>query len=160
VGRQGHGRDDGPGGKPVFRTTAPVPQPVPPCDDEEDCRRLETGGIKEAKPPWERGYPSPQHERAVRVPVVFTLLRCALATADRRPCEREAMGGEPVGWQRWRRQLLEQTRDKVIVSAHGPDGIVHLAEYSLLLGVQLKDVPPDIGSRQQVLAKYRLSAPG
>jgi hypothetical protein len=35
-------------------------------------------------------------------------------------------------------------------------GIFHLAEYSLLLGVQPKDVQPEIGSRQQVLAKYKL----
>jgi len=28
------------------------------------------------------------------------------------------------------------------------------------LGVKLKDVPPEIGSRQQVLAKYQLPARG
>jgi hypothetical protein len=109
--------------------------------------------IKEAKQPWELGHPPQKNERAVRVHVVFTVLMFALATAYRLPCEREAMGGEPVGWQRWRRQLLEQTREKVIVFAQGHYGICHLAEYSLLVGVKRKDVPPDIGSRQQVLAK-------
>jgi hypothetical protein len=94
------------------------------------------------------------------VHVVFTLLMFALATAYRLQCEREARGEEPVGWQRWRRQLLEQTRDQVIVFAQGYYGIFHLAEYSLLLGVKLKDVPPEVGSRQQVLAKYRLPARG
>jgi hypothetical protein len=44
------------------------------------------------------------------------------------------VGGEPVGWQRWRRQLLEQTRDQVLVWAQGDDGIFHLTEYALLLG--------------------------
>jgi len=48
----------------------------------------------------------------------------------------------------------------VIVCAQGYYGIVHLAEYSRLLGVKLKDVPPDIGSHQQVLAKYKLPAGG
>ena len=96
-------------------------------------------------------------DRAVRVHVLFTLLLFALATAYRRPCEREAMGGEPVGWQRWRRQLLEQTREQVIVCAQGYYGIFHLAEYSLLLGVKRKDVPPGIGTRQEILAKYRLT---
>jgi hypothetical protein len=76
----------------------------------------------------------------------------ALATAYRLPYEREAMGGEPVGWQRWRRQLLEQTREQVIVFAQGSYGIFHLTEYSLLVGVKLKDVPPGIGTRQEVLA--------
>jgi hypothetical protein len=89
-----------------------------------------------------------------------TLLLFAVATASRRPCAREAKGKEPVGWQRWRRQLLEQTRHKVIVLAQGSYGIFHLAEYSLLLGVRLKDIPPEIGSRPQVLAKYALPVRG
>ena len=69
-------------------------------------------------------------------------------------------GGEPVGWQRWRRQLLAQTRDQMIVCAQGHYGIFPLAEYSRLVGVQLTDVPPAIGSRQQVLAKDELPARG
>jgi len=32
-----------------------------------------------------------------------------------------------------------------------------IAEYSLLLGVRLKDTPPGIGTRQEILAKYRLT---
>ena len=91
---------------------------------------------------------------------MFTMVMFALATAYRLQCAREAIGGEHVGWQRWRRQLREQTRDKVLVFAEGHYGIFHLAEYSRLLGVKLKDIPPDIGSRQQVLAKYRLPARG
>jgi hypothetical protein len=66
----------------------------------------------------------------------------------------------PVGWQRWRRLLLEQTRSQVIVFAQGYYGIFHIAEYALLLGVHIKDRPPEIGTRQQILAKYRLTADG
>jgi hypothetical protein len=61
-----------------------------------------------------------------------------------------------VGWQRWRRQLLEQTRDQVIVFAQGYYGIFHLAEFVLLMGVKLKDVPPGIGTRHDLLAKHGL----
>jgi hypothetical protein len=75
----------------------------------------------------------------------------------RLPCEREAMGGEPVGWQRWRRQLLEQTREQVMVFAQGYYGIFHMAEYSILLGARLTDVPPSIGTPQQIRAKYGLT---
>jgi hypothetical protein len=53
---------------------------------------------------------------------------------------------------------LEQTRDQVIVFAQGSFGIFQLAEYSLLLGVKLKDVSPEVGNRPQVLAKHRLPA--
>ena len=65
-----------------------------------------------------------------------------------------------MGWQRWRRQLLEQTRDQVIVFAQGHYGIFHLAEYSMLLGAKLKDVPPGIGTLPEVLARYGLTAHG
>ena len=92
--------------------------------------------------------------------VLVTLRRFALATAYRLPCEREATGGEPVGWQRWRRQLLEQNRDQVIVCAQGYYGIFHVAEYSRLLGAKLKDVPPGIGTLQEVRARYGLTAHG
>jgi hypothetical protein len=160
VVRKWQGKDYGPGGKTVFLTNASVAEPRQSFQDYDDRRLIEHCCIKEAKQPWDLGHPPQKSERAMRVHVLFTLLMFALATAYRLQCEREAMGGELVGWQRWRRQLLEQTRDQVIVFAQGSYGIFHLAEYSLLLGVKLKDGPPDIGSRQQVLAKYRLPARG
>jgi len=158
VVRKWHGKDYGPGGKTVFLTNASVQQPLKPFDDYDDRSLIENCCIKEAKQQWELGHPPQKTERAVRVHVLFTLLMFALATAYRLQCEREARGGEPVGWQRWRRQLLEQTRDKVIVFAQGYYGIFHLAEYSLLLGVKLKDVPPGIGTYHDILSKYRLSS--
>jgi Transposase DDE domain len=157
VVRTWNGRDDGPGGNTVFLTKASVDQPLRPFDDDDDRSLIESCCIKACKPQWDLGHPPQKTARAVRVHVVFTLLMFALATAYRLPCEPEAMGGEPVGWQRWRRQLLEQTRDKVIVFAQGYYGIFHLAEYSLLLGVTIKDRPPGIGTRQELLAKYGLT---
>jgi Transposase DDE domain len=156
VVRKWHGRDYGPGGKIVFLTNASVQQPLTPFDDDDDRSLIENCCIKEAKQQWDLGHPPQKTERAVRVHVVFTLLMFALATAYRWQCEREATAGEPVGWQRWRCQLLAHTRDKVIVFAQGAYGIFHLAEYSLLVGVKLKDVPPGMGTCQDVLAKYSL----
>jgi hypothetical protein len=160
VVRKWRGKDYGPGGKTVFLTNASVAKPLQPFEDDDDRRLIENCCSKEAKQEWDLGHPPQKTDRAVRVHVMFTLLMFALATAYRLECEREARGGEPVGWQRWRRQLLEQTRAQVIVFAQGYYGICYLAEYSLLLGVKLKDVPPEIGSRQQVLAKYQLPARG
>jgi hypothetical protein len=91
---------------------------------------------------------------------MFTVLLFALATAYRWPCEQADTGGESVGRQRWRRQFLEQTRDLVIVFAQDSYGIFHIAEYSLLVGVNLNDRPPGIGTQQQSLTKYRLPAHG
>jgi hypothetical protein len=158
VVRQWHGRDYGPAGKTVCLTNAAVQPPLQPVDDEEERRLIENCCIKAAKPPWELGHPPQKTDRAVRGHVLCTLLLFALATADRRPGEHEDTGGEPVGWQRWRRQLLERTRDHVIIFAQGCDGIFPRAESSLWLGVKLKDVPPGIGTRREILAQYGLAA--
>jgi hypothetical protein len=45
---------------------------------------------------------------------MLTWLLGALAMAYRLPGEHADLGHEPVGWQRWRRPLMEQTRDRVI----------------------------------------------
>ena len=160
VVRQWHGRDYGPGGKTVFLTNAPVDKPLQPFDDYDDRSLIENCYIKESKQQWSLKHPPQKTARAVHVHVLFTLLMFALATAYRLQAEQDDLGKEPVGWQRWRRQLLEKTRDHVIVFARDCYGIFHMAEYSLLLGVRLKDVPPGIGTHQDILAKYRLTAHG
>jgi hypothetical protein len=158
VVRQWHGRNYGPGGKTVFLTNASVQQPLHPFDDYDDRSLIEHCCIKEAKQQWDLGHPPQKTGRAVQVHIVFTFLMFALATAYRLRCEQAELRAEPVGWQRWRRQLLEQTRDKIIVFAQRWYGIFHLAEFALLVGVKLKDVPPGIGTPQEVLAKYGLTA--
>jgi Transposase DDE domain len=126
------GKDYGPGGKTVFLTNGSVDKPLQPFDDDDARRLIEHCCIKETKQPWDLGHPPQKTERAVRVHVLFTLRMFALATAYRLQWEREDRGRDPVGWQRWRRRLSEQTRDQVIVCAQGSYGIFHLAEYSLL----------------------------
>jgi hypothetical protein len=153
VVRKWSGQDDGPGGKTVLLTKAPGEKPRRVFDDDDDRRLIENCGIKEAKQQWDLGHPPPKTDRAVRGHVLFTRRLFALATAYRLQYERKATGEEPVGWQRWRRQLLEQNRDQVIVFAHGYYGIFHVAEYSLLLGARLKDVPPGSGTLPAVLAQ-------
>jgi hypothetical protein len=160
VVRKWHGRDFGPGGKTVFLTNAPVEKPLQPFDAYDDRSLIENCCIKESKQQWRLQHPPQKTARAVRVHVIFTVLMFALATAYRLLAEQDDLGKEPVGWQRWRRQLLEKTRDYVIVFAQDCYGIFHMAEYSLLLGVRLKDVPPGIGTRRDILAKYRLAAHG
>jgi hypothetical protein len=157
VVRQWNGHAYGPAGKTVFLTNAPVDQPLQPFDDYDDRSLIENCYIKESKQQWNLKHPPQKSARAMHLHVLFTLLLFALATAYRLQCEQDDTGKESVGWQRWRRQLLEQTRDLVIVFADGCYGIFHIAEYSLLVGVNIKDRPPGIGTRQQVLTKYRLT---
>jgi hypothetical protein len=160
VVRKWNGRDYGPGGNTVVLTNAAVDKPLQPFDEYDDRSLIENCCIKESQQQWSLKHPPQKTARAVSVHVLFTVLMFALATAYRLQCEQADTAGEPGGWQRWRRQLLEQTRDHVSVFAQGCYGIFHLAEYSLLLGVNIKDRPPGIGTRQQLLAKYRLTTHG
>jgi hypothetical protein len=154
VVRKWDGHDYGPGGKRVFLTNGPVSKPLGVFDDYDDRSLIENCCIKESKQQWTLGHPPKKNEGAVKVHVLFTLVMFALATAYRLLCEEAELGKEPVGWQRWRRQLLQQNRDKVIVFAGDCYGIFHLAEYSILLGLDLKDLPLGMDSREAVLAKF------
>jgi hypothetical protein len=156
VVRKWHNRDYGPGGKVVFLTNEAVDQPLQVFDAYDDRSLIENCCIKESKQAWHLKSPPQKTERAVQVHVFFTLAMFALATAYRLRAEHAAVGDEPVGWQRWRRQRIQQNRDKVIIFAQGWYGIFHVAEYSLLLGVRLREPPPEIGSRRDVLKKYGL----
>jgi hypothetical protein len=158
VVRTWHKRDYGPGGNTVFLTNAPVDKPLQPFDDSDDRSLIENCCITESQQQWSLQHPPKKTARAVRVHVLFTWLMFALATAYRLQCEHADTRDEPLGWQRWRRQLLEQTRELVIVFAGGSYGILHVAEDSLLRGVTLKDRPPGIGTRQHILAKDGLTA--
>jgi hypothetical protein len=149
-------RDDGPGGKTVFLTNAPVHQPLQPVDDDADRSLLENCGIQESTQPWDLGHPPQKTARAVRGQVVFTRLLVALATADRWLGAQEEAGGELVGWQRWRRQRQQHTRDQVIVCVQDGYGSFPMAEYSILVGGKLQKVPPGIGTRRDILATYGL----
>ncbi len=160
VVRPWDGRDSGPGGITIWLTNIPVEKPWQPFDDDDNRGLIAHCDIKVAKPQWALSHPPQQNERAVRVHVALTLLLLVWATASRLPCAPEATGREAVGWQRWRCQLLEQTREPVLVWAQGDDGILQQAEDSRLVGVKLKDVLTGIGTRQDVLATYRLTRCG
>jgi hypothetical protein len=160
VGRQWQGKDEGPGGHPVCLTKAAVATPRPPCEDDDDRRLIAHGGSKEATPPWDLQPPPHQTARAGRGHVVCTLPLCGLATAYRRPGERAALGGEPGGWQRWRRQLLAHNRDTVRVLAPGASGRLQIAVVALLMGANRQEVPSALGTRRESLAKDDLPPKG
>jgi hypothetical protein len=103
VVRQWNHGDSGPGGKTVFRTNEAIDKPLQPFPASDDHRRIEHCGIKGRKQAWNPKPPPPKTEAGVQVPVCFTLVVCALATAYRWQTERAAIGEESVGWQRWRR---------------------------------------------------------
>jgi hypothetical protein len=55
---------------------------------------------------------------------------------------------------RWRRQLQRENRDKVIVFIGSLYGIFDTHEFLVLSGVPFRQLPPHLGSREDVLRRY------
>jgi hypothetical protein len=66
------------------------------------------------------------------------------------------LGGQ--GTLRWRRQLQRENRDKVIVFIDQQFGIFDTHEFLVLSGVPLRELPPHLGSREDVLRRYGCDA--
>jgi len=155
---------------PVFLTNAPVEDPWVAFDDYDDRSLIENVTFREGKQGWHLEHAPQKNERGVTVHVLFTLLVMALTTGYRLWCRRqvEAEAGEeavaeaeaqgillePVGIRALRRRLRRENREKVIIFWEGKYGIFHLIEVWLLLGARVKDIPPEIESREAVWRKY------
>jgi hypothetical protein len=58
------------------------------------------------------------------------------------------------GVARWRRQLIRENRDKVIVFIGQQYGIFDTHELLVLSGVPVRNLPPELGSPEDVLRRY------
>jgi hypothetical protein len=138
--------------------------------DTDDGRSLiENGLFREGKGPWLLE-PAPQkNENAVIVHVVFTMAVMALATAYRLWNRQQELGEQETpetgiallegeGTTAWRRRLLQENRDKVIVFVGDYYGIFHAAEFAILAGLRIKPngILPKWGLPADILARYSL----
>jgi hypothetical protein len=64
----------------------------------------------------------------------------------------EQLAGQ--GPLRWRRRLRSENRDKVIVFVGHLYGIFHASELLVLSGVPVRELPPHLGSRDDILRRY------
>ena len=62
------------------------------------------------------------------------------------------------GSLRWRRQLQRENRDKVLVFIGQQYGIFDTHEFLVLAGVPLRELPPHLGSREDILRRYGCDA--
>ena len=170
------------GGKgPVLLTNGPVADAFVALDDYDWRSVIENGIFKEGKHPWNLEHFPQRTEAAVVVHCFFTLGVMALTTAFRlwqareaseseltiegegndpgkaqtQPLEITLLGGE--GTERWRRRVKAENRDKVIVFVGDHYGIFHIAELAVLTGLRLRSLPEELGSPQDILARYCLS---
>jgi len=61
---------------------------------------------------------------------------------------------EGQGPLRWRRRLRRENRDKVIVFVGHQYGIFHASELLVLSGVPVRELPPHLGSRDDILRRH------
>lgn len=61
---------------------------------------------------------------------------------------------EGQGPLRWRRRLRRENRDQVIVFAGHQYGVFHASELLVLSGVPVRERPPHLGSRVDILRRY------
>lgn len=156
----------------VYLTNGPVDDPFEAFDGYDDRSLIENCLFREGKGPWNLQQYFPQRdEQGVLVHTFFTMAVQALATAYRlwdREQELSAqqskaadelldyslLGGE--GAQRWRRRLKQENRNKVIVFVGEHYGTFHLAEFMVLAGLRLKEIPLELGTPADILMRFAL----
>jgi hypothetical protein len=177
VVRKWNNRVVGEGGH-VYLTNGTVENAFAVFDTYDGRSVIENGLFREGKGAWVLEHAPQKNENAVIVHVVFTMAVMALATAYRIWSRRQEyilstaeglaeqaspqtasalLEGE--GATAWRRRLLQENRDKVIVFVDEHYGIFHVMEFAILAGLHIKaeGIPPELGSSADILAHYGLS---
>lgn len=153
----------------VYLTNGTVEDAFAVFDTYDGWSLIENGLFREGKGPWVLEHAPQKNENAVMVHVVFTMAVMALATAYRIWSRQQALAeeGPPSsgiallageGTTAWRRRLLQENRDKVIVFVGDHYGIFHATEFAILAGLRIKPkgIPPELGSPADILARYGL----
>jgi hypothetical protein len=139
--------------------------------DTYDGRSLiENGLFREGKGPWVLEHAPQKNQNAVIVHVVFTMAMMALSTAYRIWSHQQQLEEQQTpqtgialldgeGTTAWRRRLIQENRDKVIVFFEDHYGIFHATEFAILAGLRIKPngIPPVFGSPTDILFRYGLS---
>ncbi len=164
----------------VVLTNGSVKRPLETYDRYDDRSLIENLMFREGKQGWGLERPPQRNERAYVAHVFLTLATYALTTAYRAQCEAEdrdaGRAAEPAGGaaaegnrdehhrpkeaiRHYRQRIAQENKAKAWVRVGEVYGIFHLAELSLLLGMRLREIPPEVGSREQVFRRYGLEPP-
>ena len=154
------GKPGTPGEEVVFLTNRPVTDALRIFDQYDDRSLIEVPLNKEAKQNWHLEH-APMHTRQAMSNHVFMVLLLIATTRAYRTyqegLEADPDGKEPaadsLGFRRWRRQVLSENADKVIVFVGEVFAILPLVDYSLLIStteVRIRGAPP----REAVLVQY------
>lgn len=144
----------------VFLTNLPVMDALRIFDLYDERSLIEVPLNKEAKQNWYLEH-APMHTRQAMSNHVFMVLMLIATTRAYRAYqerletdpEEKRPATDPLGFRRWRRQVLNENADKVIVFVGDMFAILPLIDYSILIStttVRIRGAPP----RTDVLAFY------
>lgn len=130
---------------PVFLTNGPVERPFETYDDYDDRSRIENLLFREGKQGWNLQHAPTRTANGVTSHVYMTFLTLALTTAYRSQEEDEVQTqnppsshSPPMGIRNWRRRLVQENQDKIIVFCGIYYGIFHLVDFVHLMGGQMQ----------------------
>lgn len=154
-------KDYGQEGRTVYLTNESVVDPFLPFDDYDGRSLIENTLFREGKQAWHLEKSPKKTAAAVTAHVLMTFAVLALTTAYRTheqaealQDEREAVTTFEEGVRQWRRRMKQENQDKVIVFVGDKYGILHVTELAVLTGVRLKKIPPELGTRDDILHRY------
>jgi hypothetical protein len=146
----------------VIVTTNPSEDPFDAFDRYDDRSLIENTCNREAKEKWFLEHHPKRSEAGVRVHAYFVLFCMALVTgfrAYKSKTDEAERRGQDTGIARYRRQLERQNRDKLIVFIGEHFAIMRSYEFSLLVGVTVRDRQALGESVETVLARYGVKTP-
>jgi len=109
------------GKETVFLTNLPVHEALRVFDVYDERSQIETCVNKEAKQNWHVGHAPQRTRRAMHIHALTVLMLMGLTRAFRAYKKRleddphESEASDPLGFRRWRRRVLYENADKVIV---------------------------------------------
>jgi len=143
----------------VFLTNLPVADALRIFDLYDERSLIEVPLNKEAKQNWHLEHAPMRTRQAMSNHVFMVLTMIATTRAYRAYQERleadpeeKKPAADPLGFRRWRRQVLSENADKVIVFVGEMFAILPLVDYSVLISttVRIRGAP----TREAVLAYY------
>lgn len=141
----------------VIVTTDASDDPFDAFDRYDDRSLIENSCNREAKEKWFLESHPKRSEAGVRVQAYFIMLCMALVAgfrAYKSKTDEAERRGQDTGIARYRRALERANRDKLVVLIGSHFAILRSYEYSLLLGVEVRDRQAMGETVEGVLARY------
>lgn len=151
VVRKWAGRDYGPGGKRVYLTNMKVNRPLKIYHTYNNRSTIENSLNKETKQSWNLEDAPKKCEESVVNHGIYTLFVFGLVKGFH--LWKEDQEAKELGGKRWRRRLIKQNRDQVIIFSKGNYGIFEINEALILAGARERDSP--LKGREEIMKKYR-----